>query len=215
MASAIDALVTAVLTHPRVMAVKAPIKDALWQVRGMGIHNPELPLMPRAWLFVCKGNICRSPFAALLAHRILAEMGFDRATCLSAGLDTTQSDRPPARAVETALAYDIVLANHRPTAISAALIESSDVVVVMEVGQLAQLRRQYPRHADRFVLLSLYAPDADSSGAYRRFHITDPFGKTKAAFEDCYARIEAAMRAMFSLTVRPLPRAPGTAAPTN
>ena len=209
MASGIDALVTAVLTHPRVMAVKRPIKDAVWQVRGMGICNPDLPLNPRSWLFVCKGNICRSPFAAELGKRLLAELGLDNTACLSAGLDVSQGNRPPARAVETAATYDIGLSDHRPAAITLAMIESSDVVVVMEVGQLAQLRRQYPHHADRFVLLSLYAPDAETGGAYRRLHITDPFGKTKGAFEDCYARIEAAMRAMFSLTVRP--HAPGTA----
>jgi protein-tyrosine phosphatase len=208
-ASGIDALVTAVLTHPTVIAVKRPIKDAVWQVRGMGVRNPTLPSKPRSWLFVCKGNICRSPFAALLGTRLLAEFGLDNTACLSAGLDVTQSDRSPARAVESAAAYDIALSDHRPAAITAAMIERSDVVVVMEVGQLAQLRRQYPQYADRVVLLSLYAPDAETGGAYRRLHITDPFGKSKGAFDDCYARIEAAMRAMFSLAVRP--PAPGTA----
>ena len=68
--STLDKVLTAILTHPLTMAVKRPVRDAWWRVRGMSIAEASLPAEPRSLLFICKGNICRSPFAERYAARV-------------------------------------------------------------------------------------------------------------------------------------------------
>ena len=84
------------------------------------------------------------------------------------------------------------LAGHRPQAVTRDLIESHDLVVVMEWRHLAQLRHAYPEHRNRMFLLPLF--DDRPRSAYERYNIADPFGKPFAAFEDCYQRMDRAVR---------------------
>ena len=68
-------VLTAVLTHPLALALKRPARNVRWRIRGRGIANPPLPHRVSSVLFVCLGNICRSPFGALLATALEAETG--------------------------------------------------------------------------------------------------------------------------------------------
>jgi protein-tyrosine-phosphatase len=63
-------------------------------------------------LFVCAGNICRSPFAEGLARRLAAERGLD-VEFASAGEIALDGDRCPADAVSVAKEYGVDLSSHR------------------------------------------------------------------------------------------------------
>ena len=65
------------MTHPVTMAAKAPVKDALWTIRGRQFRNPQFGREVRSVLFLCHGNICRSPFAAVRAAQLLERAGID------------------------------------------------------------------------------------------------------------------------------------------
>jgi protein-tyrosine phosphatase len=143
-------------------------------------------------LFVCLGNICRSPFAAVLAERRFRELGVTGIHCASAGISTRQSNRAPEYACEVAeAAYGVSLRDHRPQTMTRELADTFDLIVVMEAGQLEQLRAAYPYARARTVLLSLF--DADGVPAYQRYHIDDPFSQPRAAFEASYRRIDRAV----------------------
>lgn len=187
-----------VLTNPLTMALKAPMKDALWTARGRRLANPAPPARVRSMLFVCKGNICRSPFAALRAAQLVAESDAT-ITCLSAGLDTTQAERSPRDACDAAEAFRVRLDTHTPVQITGSLVSQVDLIVVMEAAQLLALRRAYPDSADRIWLLSLL----DERRGYARYHIADPFGKPRAEFDSCYSRIDGALRPLLRLLVPP------------
>jgi protein-tyrosine phosphatase len=183
---------TAVLTHPAVMALKRPLKDAWWSVKGRHVINPPLPAGVRSILFVCLGNICRSPFAAVLAERRLREQRMGGIRCASAGISTRQSNRAPAFACEVAEAdYGVSLREHRPQTMTRELADTFDLIVVMEAGQLDQLRATYPHARSRIVLLSLF--DAEGVSAHQRYHIDDPFSQPRAAFGASYQRIDRAL----------------------
>lgn len=184
--------ISATLRHPIVMVLKAPVKNAWWAFKGRGVTNPPLPSCVTSVLFVCLGNICRSPFAARLAERRLTDAGIASLQCASAGISTRQSGRTPAHGCAVAEElYGISLVDHRPQLLTAALIDAFDLVVVMDVGQLTQLRTSYPHASARVVLLSLFDPDAVSG--YDRVHIDDPFSQSRAVFEACYRRIDRAV----------------------
>ena len=175
------------LTHPLALSVKRPLKDALWTARGRALANPQIPARVTSILFVCKGNICRSPFAALLAAQRLAERGVGGVHCSSAGISVTQAARAPQEACEAAALFGLSLLAHVPLQVTGDLLLSHDLTIVMEAGQMQELRRRYPEAASRIVLLPLI--DRDQAG-YVRFNIADPFGQPLPAFHDCYRRID-------------------------
>ena len=89
------------------MSVAAPwwrrqTKELVWRLRGAFVRNPPLPARVESIVFVCKGNICRSPFAALLAERCLAEQGRTSPAIHSAGLAPSQAGESPPDAVAAA-----------------------------------------------------------------------------------------------------------------
>ena len=79
-------------------------------------------------LFVCTGNLCRSPSAALLLRQQLRDAGGAEVTVHSAG--TVGADvGPPRSLVEEGLAFGIDLAAHVPRTVDPAMIQAADLVV--------------------------------------------------------------------------------------
>jgi protein-tyrosine phosphatase len=89
-------------------------------------------------LFVCLGNICRSPLAEGVFRQLVAEAGLsDRIRIASAGTGDWHVGKPPdARMVATAAARAIDLSPQR----APELIEASDVVLVMDRENLRNAR---------------------------------------------------------------------------
>lgn len=118
-------------------------------------------------LFVCSGNICRSPMAHVMAETWAPGLGL-RAQVQSAGT-LGLIDRPAAKgmiAVGDEVGLD--LRRHRSQALTAALIDWADVVAVMETAHALECRRLAP-HApvEKVVHLGTWAGQAE---------IADPIG---------------------------------------
>lgn len=184
------------LTCPAAVRLKPPIRELWWKLRSRSVRNPLLPPAPRSILFVCLGNICRSPFAAMLAKRRLMEMGRHDVRCTSAGIRASQAERSPDDACAAAARFGLSLEDHRVRMLSPQLMDEHDLVVVMESGQLSALRQAYPRHRDRIVLLARF--DTSASTAFERCNIVDPFERGMAAYDVCYGRIERAVAALLA-----------------
>ena len=191
------AAITAVLRHPLAMAVKAMLRDLKWSLNPDVPGNPPIPAQVKSVVFVCLGNICRSPFARELAAHRLAETGHRAIALGSAGIRTTQAKRSPAEACAAAAAYGVQLNAHVPEQLTMQTMHDTDMVVVMDAGQFTQLRLSYPSHRDRIFLLATF--DDAPNGAYARYNIADPFGQPLEAFEACYARIARALDQLLPL----------------
>jgi protein-tyrosine phosphatase len=131
-------------------------------------------------LFLCYGNICRSPYAAAAARRQLPSgirVG-------SAGF--FGPDRPaPSEAREVAAERGADLSPHRSRQLTANMAWSADLIVVMEARQRRKMIEKYPTIADRVILLG----DLDPQPINRR-DVLDPFGQPVATFRSCFDRIE-------------------------
>jgi protein-tyrosine phosphatase len=178
----------------KLRAVKQLVRDVEWRIRARSIVNPPLTRPVESLLFVCKGNICRSPFAGLLAERLSLDLPPPRLTVASAGIEPSLDGACPREAIDAARKLGIAMEAHRPRPIDAAFAGRFDMIVVMEAEQQQTLQRRYPQLHDRIVLLALF--DADGRPAYERCNIADPFGKPVAAFDACYQRIDAAVRGL-------------------
>jgi protein-tyrosine-phosphatase len=154
-------------------------------------------------LFVCLGNICRSPFAALVAERQLEERGATGVAFFSAGLQPSDADASPPEACAASARYGVSLRDHRPRPVTQALVDSCDLIVVMERAHVEDFREAYPDRRDRVVLLPLFDESARGS---ERYSIADPFGHRPRAYDDCYRRIQRAVAELVAQITRP--RAP-------
>jgi protein-tyrosine phosphatase len=125
-------------------------------------------------VFVCKGNICRSPYASARA-RLLG------AATASFGLHAAEGARADPAAWRTARSRAVDLSAHRSARRESCPIEDGDLLVVFEPEQLAEIRRQ--DRTARVTLLGIWAPPL-------RPHIQDPYGTSDRYFERCFSIID-------------------------
>ena len=104
----------------------------------------RLPASVQSVLFVCHGNICRSPLAEAY-FRFLVEKEGRRLTVRSAGLETTPGKPADDRAKVIALEHRLSLDNHATTQVHMELLDQSDLIIVMEIAQKDRIQRLYPR----------------------------------------------------------------------
>jgi len=128
-------------------------------------------------LFVCTGNICRSPMAEGL-FRKLTEKRADFEIS-SAGVSTTYGQPPSAHAVEAMRAMHVDISDQRSQPITLELLLSARHVFVMTRGHLDIVTMQYPEVADKVFLLREFEktpgdiPDPIGMGLHAYFHTRD------------------------------------------
>lgn len=177
--------------------LKQTAKNLYWRTYGYFLANPSVPRSPKSLLFVCKGNICRSPFAEALAQRNVPE-GM-RMTCRSAGITVREPEGCPRETVVAAERFGIDLSGHRSRRIDQGLVDGSDMVFAMETWQFVRLRKNFPRHAEKMFLLPLFDTNRPArSDAYGFFNIRDPYGRSIGDFLDCFERIDTCLEGVFS-----------------
>jgi protein-tyrosine-phosphatase/predicted ATP-grasp superfamily ATP-dependent carboligase len=140
------------------------------------LHRPAA----RRIVFVCLGNICRSPFAAaaLQAQKPMLPLGIG-----SAGMLPRPGRPTPPPGVQAAAAHGIDLTAHRSVWLSRAMAETATALVVFdEVTRRAVLDR-YPDLLGRVVKLGDLLDGTD---------IADPVDGDAETFAATYATIAAA-----------------------
>ena len=146
-------------------------------------------------LFVCLGNICRSPtvegVARVLAAREVPQL---RLQFDSAGTaDYHVGDAPDARSQRHALARGYDISGLRARQLSAEDFSRFDLLLAMDEDNLTQMRKLAPqRHAERARLFLSYLPDH----APRRA-VPDPYYGGPAGFETVLDLAEHGSRALF------------------
>ncbi|WP_041795700.1 low molecular weight protein-tyrosine-phosphatase [Pararhodospirillum photometricum] len=140
-------------------------------------------------LFVCTGNICRSPTAEAVLRQQAAQAGLaERLSIESAGLAAYHVGEPPdRRAQATAARHGYDMSALRARQVRPDDIERFDLLVALDRGHLHALSRQASLDArDRVVLLMDFAPDVP-----RGTDVPDPYYGAQAEFERALAMIEA------------------------
>jgi len=141
----------------------------------------RLPTSVRSVLFVCKGNICRSPLAAVYFQLLVEKAGTDMVV-RSAGLETTSGKPAHFNAKSVALEHQFSLDVHSTTQVHADLLNQSDLIIVFELVQRDRLHRLYRNTRGKVVLLGRF----DSEGP---IEIADPFSGTIETFRSCFQQV--------------------------
>ncbi len=104
-------------------------------------------------LFVCHGNICRSPMAECRMAQLLAEAGVTRYRVLSRATSTEELGNPiypPAR--RTLMAHRVPMPPHRATRLAPAEVDDATLLVAMDRANVANMLRLFPQEKRDFVL---------------------------------------------------------------
>jgi protein-tyrosine phosphatase len=188
-------------TEARMLAgrTKRYAKDLFWEIYGRRIRTAELLRPPRSILFICKGNICRSPFADHLAKKMFAGSVRHAIAIDSAGLDVKTPLPSPPNAVEAAGDFGIDLQNHRSKRFTAEMFGAFDLIVSMETGQYNRLAQSGAAFHAKLFLLPFFENQNMRPGGYERYNVADPYGKGLEEFNRCFQRIERCIAGMAKL----------------
>ena len=152
-----------------------------WRIVRKGVLDARAirRLARRVVLFVCTGNTCRSPMAAGLAKRLVAE----RLGCrvgqlrgrgveiLSAGVFALGGGRATPEAVRAARAFEADISRHRSRKLTMELIERADMILCMTERHVASVRQMAPAAAGKVRTLcggDIADPIGGSDWVYRR-----------------------------------------------
>lgn len=134
-------------------------------------------------LFVCTGNICRSPMAMGLLRDKLCEAGLEgEYEVRSAGVWGLESQPPSAYALQMMAERGIDISDHRSHDLTPQDVEEADLILTMERGQAEAIRVEFPPHAHKVHLLSEMAG--------RHYDIRDPYGGPLHEYRQCANEIE-------------------------
>jgi len=106
-------------------------------------------------IFVCTANRFRSPLASAFFKKLL-EDSFASGTWTVDSAGTWTSPGLPVLPGVSLIAskYGVDLVQHRSKPVSAAILSSGDLILVMEAGHKEALRIEFPLNRDRIYLLS-------------------------------------------------------------
>lgn len=148
-----------------------------------------MPDRPVRVLFVCLGNICRSPLAeGLFRHKVAAAGLADRFEIDSAGTGGWHVGHPPdARMAATAAGFGVDLAPLRARQLAAADLAYYDHVFVMDRDNLHDTLALDPDgdHGMRVRLFREFDPEPD--GGPEGFAVPDPYYGGPEGFSRVYA----------------------------
>jgi protein-tyrosine phosphatase len=147
-------------------------------------------------LFVCMGNICRSPTAEGVMRRLLRDAGLDDAIELdSAGTGGWHAGEPPdARATEAARRRGVDLAG-AARQVTSADFEACDLIVALDRANLRELLAIAPDEeaAEKVRLLREFDPRSADAGD---LDVPDPYYGGERGFERVLDLVEAACRGL-------------------
>jgi protein-tyrosine phosphatase len=132
----------------------------------------------RRLVFVCKGNICRSAFAQVIAHNQNIES-------ISFGLDTIENAPANKDSIMAAEKLGIDLNQHKTTTLTSVNLEKTDLLLAMELGQIKVLNKTF-KNQYQTTLLSLWMKS-------KLPYIQDPHGMLPTYFEKCFLNIRNAV----------------------
>ncbi|MCA1368955.1 low molecular weight phosphotyrosine protein phosphatase [Bradyrhizobium sp. BRP14] len=144
-------------------------------------------MKPVRILFVCLGNICRSPLAEGVMRELAKRAGCGQTIVVdSAGIGAWHvGDPPDRRSIAIARAQGIDIAGLRGRKIAMADFSDFDLILGMDGSNVRDLRRLAPSAAAHKVHLFLHYAQG------RNEDVPDPYYEAAEAFEALYQALEA------------------------
>ncbi|HXF94847.1 MAG TPA: low molecular weight protein arginine phosphatase [Gemmatimonadales bacterium] len=155
--------------------------------------------MIRRILFVCTGNICRSPLAEALMRRALERRGIHSIEVTSAGTGAWDGAPASEGAYLVALERGIDLSAHRARLLTADLVRQADLVLTMARHHRARVDELGGE--GRVHVLGEYAGREGDDA-----EVSDPFGGKLDVYRETCRQLEEFIEAVVDRLVKEEPR---------
>jgi protein-tyrosine-phosphatase len=136
-------------------------------------------------LFVCTGNICRSPMAEGLARNHADRQGW-RVRVESGGTLGLVGKPADPLAVKVMNEIDVDIASHQSSGVSQEMMDRASYALVMELRHATKLREQFPEAEDRVLMLGHFGGIME---------VDDPIGGWRWKFRRSRDEIDRCVRA--------------------
>jgi protein-tyrosine phosphatase len=144
--------------------------DALKRINPEGVER---------LVFVCRGNVCRSPYGEAAAK----SLGLSAVSC---GVEVSYSAPAEETAIAAALLRGKDLSCHMSQSIFQLPLKSTDCLVAMDSSHLPVAGKVALQTGCQITLLGLWMPTAAPN-------IADPYGKSVEVFAGCFGEIDAGL----------------------
>src|SRR5260221_5801942 len=143
-------------------------------------------------LFVCTGNICRSPMAeGLFRHAVKGRNDF---RVMSAGVGAVEGMPPSEHAVRALRELGIDISRQRSRMLTSELVQQADYIFGMTHSHVDAVTLLYPQAAEKTFLLREFDETLDDYEA----DIGDPIGGSYEVYASCRDQIEQGIASMLT-----------------
>jgi len=138
----------------------------------------------KTFLFICTGNICRSPMAeALFRH---ATNGRTDYRAISAGLGAIDGQPPSVYSVQAMKEIGVDIARQRSHMLTAQMVKEADYILGMTHSHVDTVTLLYPQAVEKTFLLREFDDTLDTFEK----DISDPIGGSYEVYLNCRDQIE-------------------------
>jgi RpiB/LacA/LacB family sugar-phosphate isomerase len=155
-------------------------------------------------LFVCTGNVCRSPMAEGIFRQAVQSRGDYRV--FSAGLGAMEGQPPSHYAVQAVRELRIDIAAQRSRMLTPELVQQADYIFGMTHSHIDTVMLLYPHAAEKTFLLREFDDTLD----FFEKDISDPIGGSYDVYLDCRDQIEQGIASIIRFLERGAPEPAGT-----
>jgi len=137
-------------------------------------------------LFLCYGNICRSPFAAAYWNDRLSRLGVEGPVAISAGYHPEAGRTTPGNHKKIVRRFGLDLEAHRSSVVTEKMIHEADIVFIMDADNRAEVDRRFPQARSKMYYLGLFSGDSKTC-------IPDPYNLPLEQQLEAYRLIQSAL----------------------
>jgi len=156
-------------------------------------------------LFVCTGNICRSPIAEGLFRRLLGNR--KDIEVASAGVHAVRGQPPSLYAVQVCEEEGVDISGLRSQPLTAALVDRATHIFAMTGAHLETIEMLFPQGAEKSFLLREF----EQPGTTVWRDMPDPIGLGREVYEDCARIVKNALPSVLTFVEQGELVRPGTA----